>query len=296
MTSVLVTGLSVVDFVFGVDQVPDRAEKYRAHEFGTVGGGCAANASVAIQRLGGTAKLVSRIGDDDVGRVIRSGLESEGVDCTYLYQFEDARSPLSAVMIDGSGERQIVNFRGDGLSDDPSWVSAIDTDFKAVLTDTRWQKGAAASLRLARLKNVPGVVDAEAPVFPDVAELGSHIAFSEQGLRDFSGNSDRLEGLSAAAVALEAWVCVTCGADGTFYVENGHPVHVPAFEVDTVDTLGAGDIWHGAFTLNLAEGSNEHEAVLFANAAAALKCTRAGGRDATPTRIETDKFLEERLR
>lgn len=296
MTSVLVAGLSVVDFLFGVDQVPDRAEKYRAHAFGTVGGGCAANASVAIQRLGGTAKLVSRIGDDDVGRVIRGGLEAENVDCTYLHEFEGARSPLSSVMIDQAGERQIVNFRGEGLPDDPAWVSSIDTEFNAVLTDTRWREGAVAALELARDRGVPGVVDAEAPVFPEIVDHGSHIAFSEQGLRDFSGDTDRFKGLSAVASAHKAWVCVTCGADGTYYIKDGNPVHVPAFEVEAKDTLGAGDIWHGAFTLRLAEGSNEHEAVQFANAAAALKCTRAGGRDATPTRIETDKFLEERLK
>jgi sulfofructose kinase len=69
---------------------------------------------------------------------------------------------------------------------------------------------------------------------------------------------------------------------------------VPAFDVTAVDTLGAGDVWHGAFALALAEGMDERAAVRAASATAALKVSRFGGRDAVPTRAERDQLLESR--
>ena len=68
---------------------------------------------------------------------------------------------------------------------------------------------------------------------------------------------------------------------------------VPGYEVEVLDTLGAGDIWHGAFSLGLAEGQDEIDAARFANAVAALKCTRLGGRAGSPTRSEVTTFMKE---
>ena len=82
---------------------------------------------------------------------------------------------------------------------------------------------------------------------------------------------------------------VTDGAEGVLMADGSR---LPARQVQVVDTLGAGDVWHGAFALRLAEGSAEGEAVAFANAAAALKCTRAGGRLGTPSRDETERFMQ----
>jgi sulfofructose kinase len=76
--------------------------------------------------------------------------------------------------------------------------------------------------------------------------------------------------------------------------EGGAIRHVPGFEVDVVDTLGAGDVWHGAFALALAEGRPEREAVRFASAAAAIKVQRRGSRTGAPTRSELDAFLRSR--
>jgi sulfofructose kinase len=89
---------------------------------------------------------------------------------------------------------------------------------------------------------------------------------------------------------LSAWACVTDGEHGVFVAGGGH---VPALPVQAVDTLGAGDVWHGAFALRLAEGAEETEAIRFANAAAALKCARPWGREGCPTRAETEAFLKE---
>ena len=97
-------------------------------------------------------------------------------------------------------------------------------------------------------------------------------------------------GLALARDA-QNWLAVTLGPRGVLFMEDGGIAHLPAFPIEAVDTLGAGDVWHGAFALALAEGQGEREAVRFASAVAAIKCTRFGGRAGTPTRDEVERFL-----
>jgi len=124
-------------------------------------------------------------------------------------------------------------------------------------------------------------------------KLASHVAFSEQGLEDFSGQSDPLEGLKFAATELNAWVCVTRGPLPVMCCHGAESYEVPAFSVKTVDTLGAGDAWHGAFALGLARGLVERDAVRQANAVAAIKTTATGVPDSLPDEARLQDFLKE---
>ena len=292
VSEILVVGVAVVDFVFAMDALPRRAAKYRADAAECVGGGCAANAAVAIARLGGNALLCARLGDDALGDLILSDLGSEGVDTTLVNRAPRAKSSFSSVYVDQAGERQIVNFRGSGLPEEPDWLeSAPKPD--AVLVDSRWPAGAIRALELARAWEVPGIVDAEAPAEEAVLARASHVAFSRDGLQSFAGDRKIEAALHAADERLPGWVSVTDGENGTFHVDADGMKHTPAFPVETKDTLGAGDIWHGAFALALTEASDEGHATWFANAAAALKCTEFGGRKGCPDREALERFLEE---
>jgi sulfofructose kinase len=286
MARVLCVGSSVIDFVFRLDALPTRPDKLRAQDARIVGGGCAANAAVAVARLGGEAWLAARLGDDEIGRMVVAGVEAEGVDCTLVRLTPAARSAFSSVYIDASGERQVVSFRGEGLDDSPDLIAGAPP-LDAVLADTRWTPGNLAALELARARGIPGVLDAEAPIAPALLAAASHVAFSRQGLASVSFGPPA-EAL--ASLDVPGWACVTDGADGV-YVRLGP--HIPAPQIAAVDTLGAGDVWHGAFALRLAEGAEEAQAIRFANAAAALKCARPWGRLGCPTRAETERFLKE---
>jgi sulfofructose kinase len=140
---------------------------------------------------------------------------------------------------------------------------------------------------------LPGVVDGEQPLEEarDGLALATHVAFSRTGLAAFSGVPSIPEGLARAVTLTQAFVCVTDGADGVFWLEGGALRHSPAFRVTPVDTLGAGDVWHGAFAFSLGRGDATPDAIRFASAVAALKCTRFGGRAGTPALAETDAFL-----
>lgn len=293
---ILCVGQAVQDFVFEVASMPERAEKYRALAFTSVGGGPAATAAVTIVRLGGQASLAARLGDDAVARLIAAELESYGVDCRYLRRFADCRSSVSAVLVDQAGERQIVNYLDDALPAAAHWLpDAAQAGIAAVLADTRWPTGAEAILSRARSAGLPAVLDADRPIALDSPLLcaASHVAFSADGLADCTGQPDPAHALAVVARHTTAWLCVTLGAAGVLIHTADGAHHVPAFQVLVKDTLGAGDVWHGAFALSLAEGSDGALAVRFANAAAGLKSERPGGRQGVPTRAEVDALLRQ---
>lgn len=292
-THITAAGVAVVDFIMMVDAFPRKAEKYRAKDSAIVGGGCAANAAVAIARLGGQAHLCARLGLDSIGDMIIADLQAEGVNCENIKRFEGCRSSYSNVLLDAEGERQIVNFRDMNISFDADWLQPEKS--QAFLGDTRWPQGAAALMKAAKAAGVPGVMDAEAPVMEAEEAIleASHIAFSMQGLREFAYQPDIATMLRSAHKSTHAWTCVTDGANGVYWLENGTLRHRPAFNVDVVDTLGAGDVWHGAFALALGAGAGEEQAIEFASATAALKCTQMGGRAGAPNLADVIEFLKE---
>ena len=109
MVNVLITGVSVVDFIFQLNEIPKENEKFRAENASISGGGIAANAAVAVSRLGGTPTLVSRLGYDQIGSMIKNDLIEEGVNVNFTKQFQGNRSSFSSVYIDKKGDRQVVN-------------------------------------------------------------------------------------------------------------------------------------------------------------------------------------------
>lgn len=292
---VLALGIATLDHVFRVPAMPERAEKFRATGYAPVAGGCAATAAVAVARLGGRARLCARLGADPTAATVVAALEAEAVDCALVIRSEGAVSPLSSVFVDPAGERMIVNFRGEGLAEAPDVLTpAALHEAGAALADTRWPAGAARLMVMARDAGIPGVIDAEAPFegLDPALHAASHVAFSAQGLRAFTGEADLRRALTLARAQLPGWVCVTDGAAGVLFTEGEGVGHLPSPAITPRDTLGAGDVWHGAFALALAEGRDEPGAIRFACAAAALKCAAGSGWAAIPYRPATDAFMD----
>lgn len=297
MAEVICVGIAVLDRVFRVDEHPTRPGKYRASERAVVGGGVAANAAVAVARLGGRARFFGVVGDDDTGGAIIRGLEDEGIDTSGVQTVPGAQSPESLVQVDRHGERLIVNHASSDLFERaalPGSEQLARAD--VVLVDMRWRSGAIGALGAAADAGLPGIVDCDHDPAraPGILESASHIVFAADTLRRWTGTTELSEALTEANRRTGAWVAATDGANGSTWLEDGRPASQPAFEVDAVDTLGAGDVFHGAFALGLAEGRTVAEAMRWASAAAAVKCLRFGGRGGIPTRDDVTTFLEER--
>ena len=281
-----------------VPEIPKVPTKWHANAYHPVGGGNAATAAVAISRSGGEAVYWGRMGDDDNGRLILQELEEYNVDVQYVHRLEGVCSGVSAVLVDSDGERLIVNYSDPELISDADWLP-LDTlsESDGVLADLRWHEGARKTLTAAKKLGIPAVLDVDITpegLDEEIIGLASHALFSEPALDEFAPGQSISEALIRAAGLNQGWVGVTQGASGTCWLEEGILRHMPAFEVKSLDTLGAGDVFHGIFALGLSEGRSEQESLRIASAAAAIRCSRTGGRKAIPIKHEIDAFLKER--
>jgi sulfofructose kinase len=292
-------GMSGLDRIMRVESFATGGSKIYASGYDEIGGGPAATAAVAVKRLGGTACLIARVGEDATGDVIRSELAGHGVDVSLMRTLRGAQSAASNVTVDDRGERQITHFIGQGLDVEADWIDASSFDgTDVVLADMGWRRGAQRALALATAAGIPTVLDADMSVDPRAGELltlADHVVFSEAALRQMSGLADPADALRWARGRVRGpYVGVTVGALGYLWLA-GETLHaMPGYPVTAVDTLGAGDVFHGAYALALAEGRDVAAAARFANAAAAIKCTRASGRRGIPLRNEVDAWLAQR--
>jgi sulfofructose kinase len=285
-TRVICLGLSALDQIWRVPKLfAGGSQKIKSLEFATIGGGMAATAAVSVARLGGSAAFWGRGGDDAAGREMRAQLADAGVDVGQFRLFADGQSSVSGIMVDASGERQIVNFRGQ-FPEAADWLPLHEVEkTAAVLADPRWLAGAVALFTAARGKGIPTVLDADvadADVFETLLPLTDHAVFSEPALAGFAGTSGD-EALTKVAKFGCAVAAVTRGADGVSWLADGAMQRQPAFAVDAADTTGAGDVFHGAYAFAIGARLEVAAAMSFAAAAAALKCTRPGGRAGIPT-------------
>jgi sugar/nucleoside kinase (ribokinase family) len=164
-----------------------------------------------------------------------------------------------------------------------------------VLADNRFPTFSLPICRAALRRGVPVVLDADKPTAPGdpLFSACSHIVFSSEGLRATMGIDDLAAALLEFGRATNAFLAVTNGADPVLWRDHDEVVReLPVFRIAAVDTLAAGDVFHGAFTLALLEGRETVDALRFAAAAAGVKCTRFGGSAAAPRRAEVDALLD----
>jgi len=302
---VVCVGHAAFDSVYRIDAFPARPTKVRASRHDHSVGGMAANAACAIAALGGEVALWGPIGDDVIGVRIREELHRAGVVADPAFIVPGARSSHSAIIVEGTGERLIVSYRGDALEAPAALIGERALDADVVLIDVRWPAGAHAAAARARAAGVPVVLDAEmgnVELMRDLVPLADHVIFSETGWAEWLGYSpgeaETAGGLQSLVAAGAQLAAVTLGERGLLYAAGASAcpgitgvAYLPAFPVIAVETLGAGDAFHGAYALALAEGVGVAEAMRFAAAAAALRCTRSGGRVALPSRPEVMALL-----
>ena len=296
---VICLGHTTLDFVWAVDALPHGGGKTRAMSFACRGGGMAATAAVAAARLGAFAQFWGRAGVDAEGAAMRAELADFGVDATNLRLFPGARSSVSSVVVDASGERMLVNFRGADLPTNPDWLP-LDTvhDADVVLADPRWPEGALALFKQARSAGIPSIFDgdvAEPAVFDALLPNVDYAVFSSEGLARYVGQPQALLDIEKALGTARAKDCrvavVTLGNRGVAWHDGTMFQCLPAFAVDVVDTNGAGDVFHGALAFALGARWQLRQALRFSSAVAALKCKSAGARSGVPDFASAMSFL-----
>jgi sugar/nucleoside kinase (ribokinase family) len=294
--------MPVRDLTFRVSGVPARGSKENATHFEEICGGNALNAAIGIVRLGGRASICGPMGDvrDASDRYILDKLAHEGIETKHIVHMPRLVTPISAIMIDPSGERTIVTFRDPELWKVhlPPSKTLLD-DCAAILTESRCAEFCTDLCAEAVRRGIPVIVDVDRAMSlrEGLLNASSHLVFSSEPLQETADIADDAKALHKIAKLTKSFLAGTRGPQGTIWLdENGSIQETPAFPVHTVDTLGAGDVFHGAFALAITEKQELRKALRFASAAAALKCTRFGGAFAAPQRAEVEALLSQNQR
>jgi sulfofructose kinase len=296
---ILCIGMPVRDLTFRVGGVPGRGSKENATHFDEICGGNALNAAIGIARLGGRASVCGPMGDarETSSRFIFDKLAHEGIETNHLLHMPGLVTPISAVLVDPSGERTIVTFRDPELWKVklPATETLLD-DCAAILTESRCAGFCTELCAEAVRRGIPVIVDVDRAMSlrEGLLNASSHLVFSSEPLQETADVTDDAQALKKIAKLTPSFLAGTRGPRGTIWLdEKGTIQETPAFPVHTVDTLGAGDVFHGAFALAVTEKQELRQALRFASAAAALKCTRFGGAYAAPQRAEVEAFLSQ---
>ncbi|MBN9984431.1 sugar kinase [Rhizobium laguerreae] len=296
---VLCVGAAVMDTLFRVRSLPAGQGKILPYDMLQIAEGMASSAAFAVARLGGNASLWGAVGNDATGERIIADLGNSGIDTSGMLRVDGARSAVSTILVDDQGERLIVPFYDAGLHETVKPVTIEDvSSFDAVLVDVRWPKLALRTLSAAREAGKPAILDGDVAADGVIEMLApaSHIVFSQPAAERLAGAAELVKVVGLLKRKFEqAFVSVTAGENGSFWFEDrtGEIAHLAAPKVRAVDTLAAGDIFHGAFALAVAEGLPIEETMRWASMAAALKCQVFGGRTGAPSRVEVCDGLRD---
>ncbi len=297
---VLCVGAAVLDTLFRVRAMPSGQGKVLPYDMLQIAEGMASSAAFSVVRLGGGASLWGAVGDDDIGERIIADLSESGIDTTGMIKARGARSAVSTILVDDQGERLIVPFYDPRLHETVKPVTATDiADIDAVLVDVRWPALALKTLLAATAAGKPAILDGD--VSPDgiiemLAPAASHIVFSQPTAERLAESLDLVEAVVLLKKKFpQAFISVTAGEKGSYWYDDADHVvrHLPAPVVKAVDTLAAGDVFHGAFALAVAEGMPIEETMRLSSMAAALKCQVFGGRIGAPDRATVLEALSQ---
>jgi sugar/nucleoside kinase (ribokinase family) len=294
---ILAIGLNATDTLIRVPRFPAFDSKTKILSSALLPGGQAATAAVACQRWGLRSRYVGKIGDDSAGRLQRQEFAREGVEA-HLIEVQNCPSQLAFIIVDEcTGERTILWQRDDRL------------DLQAEELPREWIRGArlvhvdghpcapaAAATRWAREAGAVVTADLD-NLYPGIEALLESVDFMI-GSREFPERllsiPDLLDSLPEITRRFGCRVAgATLGRDGVLAWDGTQFHYCPAFRVDTVDTTGAGDVFHAGFAYALLRGGTLPEILEFSCAAAGLNCTAPGARGGIRPVDEIEKLRRE---
>ncbi|NWF38919.1 carbohydrate kinase [Mariprofundus sp. NF] len=290
MLDLLCVGHASYDITMSSATHPGADEKIFADAMQLAGGGPAANAAVCAARLGAASGFCGYLGNDLFGDIHLGELESEGVD-TSLIQRGSYPSPVSQILAKADGSRSLVNYKGD-----TSWLAAdavsIENRPKVMLFDGHEPLLSVALCSWAKANDIITVIDAGS-LHQGTQELAGRVDYlvaSEKFARQWCQSEDMGLALDELAAVSEN-VVITLGEKGLIWAKSREQGSLPAFNIEAVDSTGAGDAFHGAFAYGLTLNLTWQELLRYASAAGALTCTKLGARPALPNALEIASLI-----
>lgn len=299
---IVVVGSFNTDLVSYLQRMPRPGETVHGDTFVTGAGGKGSNQAVAAARLGAEVTFIGRVGSDVFANLAYEIWDAEGVSRDYVIQDQDHATGVAPILVDSQGENMIVVVLGANLNIQPSDIDAAKDRIAAadvLLAQLEINLDMAAyALKTAKKLGIATILN-PAPATPlssDMMQLADYLTPNETELETLSGQAG--QDVTARARSLLTrdgqTAVVTLGAQGAQIVSQNQSVRLETFEVDVVDTTGAGDAFNAGLAVALAEGKDLRAAVRFANATAALSVTKPGTARSVPRRAEVDALIAGR--
>jgi len=288
-------GIAPLDILGILPRYPSLDEKAEFTQTSIQGGGPVPTAMVTLAKLGARVSFVGKIGKDPNGALVREELVKEGVDTSHLIIEPKAKTPVAYIWIDGrNGKKAIALDRTNSSSLKPRELAREHiTSGKFLHLDGRETEACLQAAKWAKEEGIKVVLDlgSPRPKLEPLLDLTDYLITSMGFAQAYSREIDPMEAVRALFQPHYQAVVVTFGERGSMGYSPPVTIYQPPFKVKVVDTTGAGDVFHGAFIYSLLQGWSLAEALKFSNGAAALKCTKIGGRKGIPSRKEVEKLI-----
>ncbi len=290
------------DFVMRAERMPRPGETLAGSDLRFVPGGKGANQAVTAARLGARVRYIGRVGEDVFGPQLRQNLEREGIDTTFLESDPEEATGTAFIALAPSGENSILVCMGANFRVSVEQVerasSAIENADMLLLQLALPLDSVRRAMEIAHRAGTPVLFD-PSPVTDGLDPLWSQTTIATPNETE----AEAITGASATEVPDAArtaqWfrqrgvqvAVITLGAGGAVVMDDAGARQIRAYDVEVVDTTGAGDAFAGALGTRLAEGAAVDEAIRFANAAGALAASRFGAQTGLPEREDVEALM-----
>ena len=299
---IVVLGGINMDLIAIAPRLPSPGETVVGEEFYTAPGGKGANQAVAAARLGAQVLMVGRVGEDVYGPTLLADLRGHGIDVSGVAQDPERASGIAVILLNAERENHIVAIYGANMACDGTQLeaarAALDGADALLLQMEIPLEVSLAAAQAATSRGVPVIWDpAPAREMPQEAYADTEVLTPNQSeaevltgihVRDIDSARKAAEALLRSGVGVAV---VKLGELGVYYATRDGGGHVPAYRVQAVDTVAAGDAFGGALAVALAKGEDLEGAVRYGAAAGALAVTKPGAQEAMPAKEEVERLL-----
>ncbi len=291
-------GIAPADILMQVENYPQAGAKVDALSTTIQGGGPIPTAMVALARLGKKAALLAAVGDDIFGRFVIDELKREKVDTANIIIKKKPTALAAGLVEDKHGRRTIVLDLNISISPADINLKKLPAT-KVVHLDGRYLPACMKLARWAKAQKATVVFDIGSwrNDVTEILPLVDHLVCAEDFALPYTKSKNIMKAIERLSTICPGTIVITSGINGSIGFDNlSGIIRQRAYRVKAVDTTGAGDVYHGAYIFGLLEKWDMKKRMKIAAAAAAIKCTKPGGRTAAPSYRQVQNFLNKRPR
>ena len=299
MSKITILGIFVADIIFSGDKIPDVGESILGDSYNIGSGGKGCNQAIAISRLGGKVNFISKVGNDEYGKLAINTLKKNNIDTSNIIISDKHKTGVAGIYVDkNTGKNSIIIVRGapsnltldeiniDLIKQSKIFLTQLETPLDVTLNCLKIAK----KNGLINILNPAPACELRSDFFrlidyftPNETEAEFYKSIKINNIDDAKKSAKKLIKMGIKNVI------ITLGEKGSFYSNGKEEIYIEANRVKVVDTTGAGDAYNGGFSLALLKGHKIKDCLELANTVAGLSTTKFGAGDSMPALHEINK-------